>query len=45
MEYFEEGGDDNNAWVAGGGVAYTMDQWVFGTQGSHGHYEGPMPSA
>jgi hypothetical protein len=40
MEYFEEGGEDNNAWVAGGGFAYTTDPWVFGIQGSHGHYEG-----
>ena len=40
MEYFEEGGEDNNAWVAGGGFSYTTDPWVFGIQGSHGHYEG-----
>jgi hypothetical protein len=40
MEYFEEGGEDNNAWVAGGGFAYTADPFVFGMQGSHGHYEG-----
>ena len=40
MEYFEEGGDDNNAYVVGGGAAYTMDPFVFGIQGSHGHYEG-----
>jgi len=40
MEYFEEGGEDNNAWVAGGGFAYTMDPFVFGMQGSHGHYDG-----
>ena len=23
------------AWVAGGGIAYTMDAWVFGAQYSH----------
>src|SRR5262249_41196167 len=40
MEYYEEGGEDNNAWVAGGGFAYSMDPFVFGVQGSHGHYEG-----
>jgi outer membrane protein OmpU len=28
--------DDNvDAWVAGGGVAYTMDAWTFGAQYSH----------
>ncbi len=40
MEYFEEGGDDNNAWIAGGGFSYTTDPWIFGVQGSHGHYDG-----
>jgi hypothetical protein len=40
VEYFEEGGEDNNAWIAGGGFAYTMDPFVFGLQGSHGHFEG-----
>jgi hypothetical protein len=40
MEYFEEGGEDNNAYVIGGGAAYSMDPWVFGIQGSHGHYDG-----
>jgi hypothetical protein len=28
-------GDDVDAWVAGGGVAYTMDAWTFGAQYSH----------
>jgi predicted porin len=28
-------GDDIDAWVAGGGVAYTMDAWTFGAQYSH----------
>jgi hypothetical protein len=40
MEYFNEGGADNDAYVAGGGFAYTMDPFVFGVQGSHGHYDG-----
>src|SRR3569623_367266 len=40
MEYFEEGGSDNNAYVAGGGAAYSFDPFVVGIQGSHGHYEG-----
>jgi outer membrane protein OmpU len=29
------GGDDTDAWVAGGGVAYSMDAWTFGAQYSH----------
>jgi hypothetical protein len=28
-------GDDIDAWVAGGGVAYKMDAWTFGAQYSH----------
>jgi predicted porin len=28
-------GDDVDAWVAGGGVSYTMDAWTFGAQYSH----------
>jgi hypothetical protein len=28
-------GDNVDAWVAGGGVAYTMDAWTFGAQYSH----------
>jgi len=40
MEYFEEGGSDNDAYVAGGGAAYSFDPFVIGIQGSHGHYQG-----
>ena len=40
MEYFVEGGHDNDAYVIGGGAAYSMDPFVFGIQGSHGHYDG-----
>ena len=40
MEYFQNGGDDNNAWVAGGGVSYGIDAWTVGLQGSHGSYDG-----
>jgi len=40
MEYFQNGGDDNNAWVAGGGLSYGVDAWTVGLQGSHGHYDG-----
>jgi hypothetical protein len=40
MEYFENGGEDNNAWVAGGGASYGIDAWTVGIQGSHGHYDG-----
>ncbi|HEY3147675.1 MAG TPA: porin [Dongiaceae bacterium] len=28
-------GSDTDAWVAGGGVAYSVDVWVFGAQYSH----------
>jgi hypothetical protein len=40
MEYFQNGGDDNNAWVAGGGISYGVDAWTVGLQGSHGTYDG-----
>jgi hypothetical protein len=40
LEYFQQGGSDNNAYVAGAGAAYTMDAWTFGMQASHGHYNG-----
>ena len=44
MEYFDTGGKDNNAWVAGGGVSYGVDAWTVGLQGSHGHYDGAGPA-
>ena len=44
MEYFDTGGNDNNAWVAGFGGSYTMDAWTVGIQGSHGHYNGEGPA-
>jgi hypothetical protein len=40
FQYFEQGGDDNNIWTAGGGASYTTDPWVFGLQYSHGRYDG-----
>lgn len=40
FQYFEQGGDDNNMWIAGGGASYTMDPWIFGLQYSHGRYDG-----
>jgi outer membrane protein OmpU len=40
MEYFDTGGADNNAWMAGGGASYGVDAWTVGIQGSHGTYEG-----
>ena len=39
FEYYDNGGDDNNAWVAGGGASYGVDAWTVGIQGSHGTYE------
>jgi predicted porin len=44
MEYFDTGGKDNNAWVAGGGISYGVDAWTVGLQGSHGHYNGAGPA-
>ena len=44
MEYFNTGGNDNNAWVAGGGLSYGVDAWTVGLQGSHGHYDGAGPA-
>jgi outer membrane protein OmpU len=44
MEYFDTGGADNNAWVAGGGISYGVDAWTVGLQGSHGHYDGIGPA-
>jgi predicted porin len=38
FEYYDNGGDDNNAWVAGGGASYGVDAWTVGIQGSHGTY-------
>ena len=40
MEYYDQGGSDNNAYVAGAGLSYALDPWTFGVQGSHGHYAG-----
>jgi predicted porin len=39
FEYYDNGGDDNDAWVAGGGASYGVDAWTVGIQGSHGHYQ------
>jgi len=40
FEYYDNGGDDNNAWIAGGGASYGVDAWTVGIQGSHGTYDG-----
>ncbi len=45
FEYYDNGGDDNNAWVAGGGASYGVDAWTVGMQGSHGTYDGSRPAA
>jgi hypothetical protein len=44
LEYFDTGGRDNNAWVAGAGASYNVDAWTVGLQGSHGHYAGTGPA-
>jgi len=33
MEYYDQGGDDNNAYVVGGGLSYSLDPWTFGASG------------
>ena len=38
FEYYDIGGQDNNAWVAGGGASYGVDAWTVGVQGSHGYF-------
>jgi predicted porin len=38
FEFFDNAGDDNDAWVAGGGASYGVDAWTVGIQGSHGTY-------
>jgi predicted porin len=38
FEFYDNGGDDNNAWVAGGGASYGVDAWTVGIQGSHGTF-------
>jgi predicted porin len=40
FEYYDVGGQDNNAWTAGGGASYGVDAWTVGIQGSHGTYNG-----
>jgi len=40
FQYYDNGGQDNNAWVAGGGASYGVDAWTVGIQGSHGTYHG-----
>jgi hypothetical protein len=40
LEYYDQGGIDNDAYVARGGVSYGLDPWTFGVQGSHGRYDG-----
>jgi hypothetical protein len=40
LEYYDQGGADNDAYVAGGGLSYDLEPWTLGLQGSHGHYNG-----
>jgi predicted porin len=40
FQYNDFGGQDNNAWVAGGGASYSVDAWTVGIQGSHGTFHG-----
>ena len=39
FELYDNGGDDNDAWVAGGGASYGVNAWTVGIQGSHGTYD------
>jgi outer membrane protein OmpU len=45
FEYRGTGGNDNDAWIAGGGVAYAFDAWKIGAQYSHGWYDALFSSA
>jgi len=45
FEYRDVGGDDNNAWIAGGGLAYAFDAWKVGLQYSHGRYDSLFSTA
>jgi hypothetical protein len=45
FEYRGVGGDDNNAWIAGGGAAYAFDAWKVGVQYSHGWYDSLFSTA
>jgi len=45
FEYRGIGGDDNNAWIAGGGAAYAFDAWKVGVQYSHGWYDSLFSTA
>ena len=38
FEFYENGGGDNDAWIAGGGASYGVDAWTVGIQGSHGNF-------
>src|SRR5262249_28120123 len=40
FQYFDQGGRDNDIWIAGAGLAYAIDPWTLGLQYSHGRYNG-----
>jgi hypothetical protein len=40
FNYFNNDGHDNDAWVAGGGLAYNVDAWTVGLQYSHANFAG-----
>jgi hypothetical protein len=40
FNYFNNDGNDDDVWVAGGGVAYTFDAFTLGAQFSHAQYSG-----
>jgi predicted porin len=54
FEYYKNGGPafvgttddaDNNVWVAGGGISYTMDAWTVGAQYSHQDADNDSPDS
>jgi hypothetical protein len=45
FEYRGIGGDDNDAWIAGGGAAYAFDAFKVGVQYSHGWYDSLFSTA
>jgi outer membrane protein OmpU len=42
FQYLDQGGANNNLWVAGAGMAYWMDSLGLGLQYSHGQYYGEV---
>jgi predicted porin len=40
FQYFDQGGEHNDIWIVGAGLAYAVDDWTLGMQYSRGRYNG-----